>query len=110
LVSHGLRRGIGLGALRHPLCLYLCHVQAVGMGVLRGEEIAMAEKTLRLPRPAPSAQLAWWQHKGTRSLIGRTLAFLLAFLGALAFLVPFLWAVSTSLKPSYQVFKSSCHV
>lgn len=64
----------------------------------------MAEKTLRLPRPAPSAQLAWWQHKGTRSLIGRTLAFLLAFLGALAFLVPFLWAVSTSLKPSYQVF------
>ena len=64
----------------------------------------MAEKTLRLPAPAAPAPLAWWQHKGNRSLIARTLAFLLALLGALAFLVPFLWALSTSLKPSYQIF------
>lgn len=64
----------------------------------------MAEKTLRLPVPAAPARLAWWQHKGIRSRIGRTIAFLLAFLGALAFLVPFLWAVSTSLKPSHQIF------
>lgn len=64
----------------------------------------MAERTLRLPLSSSSPRLAWHQHKGTRSLIGRTIAFLLALLGAIAFLVPFLWAVSTSLKPASQIF------
>ncbi|MEZ4726406.1 MAG: carbohydrate ABC transporter permease [Caldilineaceae bacterium] len=64
----------------------------------------MAEKTLRLPLAPAPMRLAWYQHKGMQSLIGRTLAFLLATVGALAFLTPFVWAVSTSLKPSSQIF------
>lgn len=64
----------------------------------------MAEKTLRLPLAPPTMRLAWHQHKGIQSLTGRTLAFLIATLGAFAFLTPFVWAVSTSLKPSSQVF------
>ncbi|MEZ4673119.1 MAG: carbohydrate ABC transporter permease [Caldilineaceae bacterium] len=64
----------------------------------------MAEQTLSLPLAPASTPLAWYQRRGTRSLIGRTLAFLLALAGAIGFLIPFLWAVSTSLKPSSQIF------
>lgn len=64
----------------------------------------MAEKSLPFATAPASSPLAWNQRRHIQSMIGRTLAFLAATLGGLAFLVPFLWAVSTSLKPSYQIF------
>lgn len=64
----------------------------------------MAEKSLPFPVSSTSSPLAWYQRRHTRSLIGRLLTFVVAVLGGVAFLVPFLWAVSTSLKPSSQVF------
>ena len=66
----------------------------------------MAEKTLQMPGAAPTSDLRWWQGKNAQSTIGRTVVFIVAAIGATAFLVPFLWAISTSLKPSYQVFET----
>lgn len=64
----------------------------------------MAEKTMSLPVSSAPARLLWYRKKSMQSMYGRVLAFVLALLGAIAFLVPFAWAVSTSLKPSYQIF------
>lgn len=64
----------------------------------------MAEKSLRMPLGKQMPDLAWWQHKSVQSLLGRSLAFLIAGAGSLLFLIPFLWAVSSSLKPSELIF------
>jgi len=53
--------------------------------------------------PAKARPL-WHKRKAVRSYIGRTVAFVLAAAGAISFVAPFVWAVSTSLKTPAQVF------
>jgi ABC-type glycerol-3-phosphate transport system permease component len=64
----------------------------------------MAEKSLGMPMRKPMPAVAWWQHKGVRSIAGRSLVFVVAIAGSILFLIPFLWALSTSLKPPDLVF------
>ena len=71
---------------------------------MRGESKPWQKRLCRLPASSSAARLAWHRRRGVQSLLGRTLAFAIALAGALAFLVPFLWAISTSLKPSSQIF------
>ena len=53
---------------------------------------------------AATARPLWYKRKAVRSYIGRTVAFVLAAAGAISFIAPFFWAVSTSLKTPAQVF------
>lgn len=46
---------------------------------------------------------AWWKGRKWRTSLGLGLAFILALVGAVAFLLPFVWAISTSLKPDGAV-------
>jgi multiple sugar transport system permease protein len=64
----------------------------------------MAEKSLPFPTSHDSSPLIWYKRRHIQTVVGRTLVFVVATLGGVAFLVPFLWAISTSLKPSSQIF------
>ncbi|HHY98606.1 MAG TPA: carbohydrate ABC transporter permease, partial [Firmicutes bacterium] len=42
--------------------------------------------------------------KRRQEIIGRILAYIIVSAGAIVFLIPFLWMVSTSLKPPHEVY------
>ena len=48
--------------------------------------------------------LVWHKRASIRSQIGRAVFFALAAVGAISYLVPFVWAISTSLKTPAQIF------
>ncbi len=48
--------------------------------------------------------LPFWKRKTFQTYLGQTLVFLIAFLGGIAFFVPFFWAVSSSVKLDSQLF------
>ena len=64
----------------------------------------MASETQTLEIKVPK-NVAWIKRQGVQSIIGRSIVFTIAAVGAIMYFVPFLWAVSTSLKPQEQLFK-----
>lgn len=63
----------------------------------------MAQRGLEAAAGGPRA-VPVWRGKTAQSYAVRTAAFLVAALGGLLFLIPFAWAVSSSLKPREQLF------
>lgn len=55
-------------------------------------------------RKAALSGPTFWKSKTIQSYVGRSVAFILAVGGGILFLIPFAWAVSTSLKPAEQLF------
>jgi len=53
---------------------------------------------------APETTSDWRQGSRLRKNLGRALAYLIVSAGALVFLIPFIWMVSSSLKPANQIF------
>jgi ABC-type glycerol-3-phosphate transport system permease component len=64
--------------------------------------------TIGEKRQRPQATtLGWRQRKNTPVLLRKALAFLALVVGAALFIAPFLWMVSTSLKPQQDVFTTN---
>ncbi len=57
-------------------------------------------------RGPAGGNLAWWESRRTRNAIFRALSYLVVVAGAAVLTVPFLWMVSSSLKPAHAVFAS----
>lgn len=49
------------------------------------------------------SQIAWYQRKSTRSLIGRSIVFLILALGAILFIAPVVWMFVSALKEEMQI-------
>ena len=61
----------------------------------------MVEHTMPTPSPRPS----FWATSQTRRWLQAGLGYLLAVVGAVLFLLPLFWMISSSLKPNYQVLE-----
>ncbi|MCY3658964.1 MAG: hypothetical protein OXG36_08080, partial [Caldilineaceae bacterium] len=48
--------------------------------------------------------IPWWQRASKRRILNMTIIYLLVLPGAVMFLIPLLWMLSTSLKESRQIF------
>jgi len=54
--------------------------------------------------PGKVSTIPWWQRRSTRRIIHATIVYALVLPGACMFILPLLWMLSTSLKPSNQIF------
>lgn len=63
-----------------------------------------SESQTRTLRPY-GADLAWHQRRSIRSLVGKTIAYILLTTIGLMLLVPFFWMVSSSLKEEWEIFQ-----
>lgn len=60
--------------------------------------------TLTPATPLPQPATSWRESQRTLTLLGRILAYVIVTAGAFVLLVPFVWMLSSSLKPLNQVF------
>src|SRR5262249_43198826 len=98
VAEDGLRRRPGLGALPDPLRADALDVQALPLGLLRRAAALMAQH-------APAGRRArLLARRSTRSQLGGALVFAVVSLLGIAYFVPFLWMLSTSLKTPDQLF------
>jgi multiple sugar transport system permease protein len=64
----------------------------------------MNHATDRLPAAVSRRYAGSWLGRRERVLIGQIIAYVVLFIGSLAMLLPFLWMISTSLKPERGIF------
>ncbi|TVQ21610.1 MAG: carbohydrate ABC transporter permease [Spirochaetaceae bacterium] len=55
---------------------------------------------------ATAGGLAWWENRRVRDRIYKTVSYVVVIAGAAVLTIPFLWMISSSLKPSAAVFAS----
>ncbi len=55
---------------------------------------------------AAGGKLAWWESRRTRDTVMRAVSYVVVIAGAAILTVPFLWMLSSSLKPAHAVFAS----
>src|SRR5262249_43147851 len=107
VLADGVRRGGGLRPLRDPLCRDPDSVATASpLGLWRGvTRMVTAEQvdTGDISRVIePSSQRTLGRRRGPIAV--QIVLEVLLTIGALAMMVPFLWMISTSLKPYAQVF------
>ena len=56
------------------------------------------------PVVARTVVIPWYRNRKVRALVGRVLAWLALAFAAALFIIPFVWMLSTSLKPSQEIF------
>lgn len=62
------------------------------------------ESTLESASRPPTNEPSWRQRRSTINLVWRLVAYIVVFVGAVVLMVPFLWMISSSLKPLNQIF------
>lgn len=62
------------------------------------------ESTLGSTSLPPTNEPSWRQRRSTITLIWRLVAYIVVIIGAVVLMVPFLWMISSSLKPLNQIF------
>jgi multiple sugar transport system permease protein len=69
-----------------------------------GREDGLAPAAVALPRSAPLARPRARRRTSVGRFLGRGLLYLIVALGAVMYAMPFVWMLSTSVKPSAQVY------